>query len=136
MGTKWKPHEPVEFKHVVEVSERLGRMSDDSMLMGHIWNQLQEAKGGLNAFARLRESIVAASNRQPYPEDDPIPAAVGRMAERIHAAEAKVVELREEVAGLLASADADAHTIGNLNARIRDIEPSSTLVGAIRRTDS
>ncbi len=59
LGTKWKPHGSVEFKHVVEMSGRLGRMSDDSLLLGHVWNELQEAKGqikGLEAEAEAERS--------------------------------------------------------------------------------
>ena len=52
IGTKWKPHETVEFKHVVEFSERAGRMSDDSMLLGHVWNEMQSAKGRVKTLER------------------------------------------------------------------------------------
>lgn len=57
LGTKWKPDEPVEFKHVVEVSERIGRMSDDSRLLGHVWNELQEAKGRVKTERARMESV-------------------------------------------------------------------------------
>lgn len=41
---------------------------------------------------------------------------------RAEKAEAEVADLREENAGLLAAADADAFTIGNLNARVAELE--------------
>ncbi len=49
---KWEPGQLVEFKHIVEMTERLGRMSRDSMVIGNVWNDLQSAKGALRQLRR------------------------------------------------------------------------------------
>jgi len=61
-GTKWKPHEPVQLKHCIELSGRLGRMSDDSLLIGHVWNELQSAKGRIKTLEREAEAREGAGN--------------------------------------------------------------------------
>lgn len=122
LGTKWKPYERVEFKHVVEVSERIGRMSDDSMLLGNVWNELQCVKGQIKqlkakipqrhlsdgAMAALRDDLKEAK------PGEPLTLAWGYVSKALD----EIEYLREEIAELMAGADADAFTIGNLNAQI------------------
>ncbi len=98
MGTKWKPHEAVEFKHVVEFSERVGRMSDDSMLLGHVWNEMQSAKGKAKTLEAERDDLKNQISDLGHKAREFSPADVLLM--RSERAEAKVMELGTEVARL------------------------------------
>lgn len=122
MGTKWKPFERVEFKHVVEVSERIGRMSNDSMLLGNVWNELGCVKGQLKQIkAKLPQRHLSDGAMQSMRDDlaeaktgEPMTLAWNYVSKALD----EIEWLREENAELLAGADADAFTIGNLNAQI------------------
>lgn len=108
MGTKWKPHETVEFKHVVEFSERVGRMSDDSLLLGRVWNEMQSAKGKAKTIQARADNLanllevsrgtaeVAAENTELAQQL----AAVQR--DRAEKAESEAAELKTEAARLSA----------------------------------
>ncbi len=107
IGTKWKPHEAVEFKHVVEFSERVGRMSDDSMLLGYVWNEMQSAKGKVKTLKAQLEAksarIVEIKNEH---EDDQYQLDVeeaeleGALRLKIRDLRALVAELKTEAARL------------------------------------
>ncbi len=47
---KWEPGQPVEFKHVAELSSRLSVR--DAGILGSVWNNLSTARGKLRKIAR------------------------------------------------------------------------------------
>lgn len=54
-----KPGDPVEFKHVIELSSRLAER--DSQIIGHIWNELQCAGGEVKTLGTRVEQLEVVS---------------------------------------------------------------------------